>query len=85
MQSQFGSVSLVAAAYERELQADAARVRPVRSGETGEFAASTLLNRFRRSIGVGLLRIARPLKGAHAVPVSDGGAGADREPRPASS
>ena len=73
MQPQFGSVSLVANAYERELRADAARVRPIRRGEAGRRAASAPLARCRVAVGAGLVRVGGRLQGASATPATPAG------------
>ncbi len=80
MQPQFGSVQMVAGAYEQELRADAARVRPTRRGEAGGIAAPTLPSRVRRAVGAGLVRMGERLQGAHAAPVIARGAGTSIKP-----
>jgi hypothetical protein len=67
MQSPFGSVSLLAEAYERELRADAARVRPVKIGNAGEATEGTTPGRIRRAIGSGLVRAGQRLQGAGSL------------------
>ena len=51
MQSPFGSVSLVAQAYERELRAEAARTRSVPMAETGRDGGESAPGRYRRAVG----------------------------------
>ena len=80
MQPQCGSVQMVASAYERELRADAARVRPIRGGEAGGIVAPTLPGRVRRAVGVGLVRMGERLQGAHAAPMIGRGAGISIKP-----
>jgi hypothetical protein len=69
MQSQFGSISLVAAAYERDLRADAARVRPVRiAGVDG----AGRLGRVRDAVGRGLVRVGQRLQGTRSPELGSG-------------
>ena len=51
MQSPFGSVSLVAQAYERELRADAARTRSVPMAGTGRDGGESAPGWYRRAGG----------------------------------
>ena len=57
MQSPFGSVSLVAHAYERELRADAARTRSVPMAETGRDGGESAPGRYRHAVGGGPVRL----------------------------
>jgi hypothetical protein len=67
MQSQFGSLSLVAQAYERELRADAQRVRPMRNGEVGGEATWAVLGRVRRAVGIRLIQIGQRCHGKQST------------------
>lgn len=64
MQSQFGSLSLVAQAYEQELRADAARVRMKRTGGPDGVSGWAKARRVRRAIGRGLIAIGRRCRGS---------------------
>ena len=63
MQSPFGSVSLVAHAYERELRADAARMRSVPMAETGRAGGESALGRYRRAVAGGPVRLWQRFEG----------------------
>jgi hypothetical protein len=67
MQPQFGSVSLVAATYERELRADAARVRSVQVARTGRNGRRVSLGWCGRAVGLGLVRLASCVTGSRRV------------------
>lgn len=60
MQPQFASVSLASAAYERDLRADAARVRPREAGEPRRLAVRPASVCPCRDLGTGLAGIAQP-------------------------
>ena len=68
MHTQFGSVQMVASAYEQELRADAARVRPIRGGERGRHPAP--LARVRVAAGGCLVRLGGRILGLNPGPTT---------------
>ena len=79
MQPQFGSVQMVAGAYERGLRADAARVRPIRGGERDRRTAP--LARCRVAVGACLVRLGGRIQGLNAGPATAVGSPTTTGPR----